>query len=135
MNICYDSPKVEEYINLRLASGMGSKKYSNSEKALKNSVFTVSIREKEELIAFGRIVSDGGITYVVSDIMVHKDFQNRGFGKIIMEEINNYLEKYNDEDSYTILIANKPADKLYSKYSFEYTEPFACGMKRKNKSI
>ena len=27
--------------------------------------------------------------------------------------------------------ANKPADKLYSKFKFEYVEPEACGMKRK----
>ncbi|MDO7203860.1 hypothetical protein Q5M85_06430 [Paraclostridium bifermentans] len=51
--------------------------------------------------------------------------------KIIMKEIDAYLEQNTDEDAYICLIANKPADKLYSKFKFEYVEPKACGMKRK----
>ncbi|MGL5820716.1 MAG: hypothetical protein ACRCYE_03665 [Sarcina sp.] len=30
-----------------------------------------------------------------------------------------------------ILLAKKPADKLYSKFKFEYAEPKSCGMKRR----
>ena len=130
MELDYNCPSGEEYISLRIASGMGKKKIANSEKALHNSLFTISIRDAGKLIAFGRVVGDGAITYVVSDIMVDAKFQGSGLGKMIMKEINSYLEKTNDEDSYTILIANKPADKLYSKFSFEYVEPNACGMKR-----
>lgn len=130
MELDYSCPSGEEYISLRIASGMGKKNLANSEKALQNSLFTIGIREGGKLIAFGRVVGDGGITYVVSDIMVDAKFQGRGLGKMIMKEIDSYLEKTNDEDSYTILIANKPADKLYSKFSFGYVEPHACGMKR-----
>lgn len=130
MKIDYNCPSAEEYIQLRISSGMGTKQIDNSRKALENSLFTVSLKKDNKLIGFGRVVGDKGITYVVSDIMVHSDFQKKGFGTIIMKEIDKYLIENNDEDSYTILIANKPADKLYSKFSFEYTEPNACGMKR-----
>lgn len=131
MEIKYDAPSAGEYISLRIKSGMGTKDPNKAEVALKNSLFTVSIWEKDSMIGFGRIVGDGGITYVVSDIMVDPEFQRKGLGKVIMKEIDAYLENNTDQYAYVCLIANKPADKLYSQFNFEYSEPKSCGMKRK----
>lgn len=131
MDIRYTSPSPMEYISLRLRTGMGEKDLTKSEIALKNSLFIVSLWDNNDLIGFGRIVGDKGITYVVSDIMVDPNYQSQGFGQIIMKEIDAYLEQNTDEDAYICLIASKPADKLYSKFKFEYVEPKACGMKRK----
>ena len=133
MDIRYESPSAMEYISLRLKTGMGTKDLLKAEIALKNSLFMVSVRDNNKLIGFGRIVGDQGITYVVSDIMVDPDYQRKGIGKIIMKEIDIYLEENTDQYAYVCLIANKPADKLYSQYGFEYVEPQACGMKRKYK--
>lgn len=131
MDIRYNSPSAREYISLRLKTGMGTKDLSKTEIALKNSLFIVSLWEKDKLIGFGRIVGDQGITYIVSDIMVDPDYQRKGLGKMIMKEINSYLEENTDQYAYVCLIANKPADKLYSQFRFEYIEPNSCGMKRK----
>lgn len=131
MEIRYNSPSAMEYISLRLKTGMGAKNISKAEIALKNSLFIVSLWEEEKLIGFGRIVGDLGITYVVSDIMVDPDYQRKGIGKMIMKEINYYLEQNTDEYAYICLIAKKPADRLYSHFGFEYAEPHSCGMIRK----
>lgn len=131
MEIRHETPSALDYISLRLKTGMGTKDSSKVEIALKNSVFTVSVRENNELIGFGRIVGDQGITYIVSDIMVHPDYQRKGIGKLIMKEIDSYIEQNTDEYAYVCLIANKPADKLYSQFGFEYVAPKSCGMKRK----
>lgn len=131
MNIQYSPPSAMEYISLRLKTKMGTKDLSKAEIALKNSLFVVSIYDNDILIGFGRIVGDEGITYVVSDIMVDPDYQGKGIGKIIMKEIDSYLEENTDHYAYVCLIANKPADKLYSQFGFEYVEPKSCGMKRK----
>lgn len=130
MEVRYNAPSAKEYISLRLKTGMGTKDLSKTEIALKNSLFIVSLWDKDKLIAFGRIVGDQGITYVVSDIMVDPDYQRKGLGKIIMKEIDSYLNHNTDEYAYVCLIANKPADKLYSQFGFDYTEPKSCGMKR-----
>lgn len=131
MDIKYEGPSAKEYIDLRIKTNMGEKKLLNTEIALENSVFIVSIWEDNKLIGFGRIIGDRGITYVISDIMVDPDYQGKGIGKIIMKEIDDYLEENTDEDAYIILIAKKPADKLYSKFNFRYSEPDSCGMRRK----
>jgi len=120
IKISYDLPNSIDYINLRVNSGMGNKKsIERVDIALKNSLFTISLYDEKKLIGMGRIIGDGGISYAVTDIMVDKDYQGKGYGRLIMKEI--------------ILIANLPADKLYSKFSFEYLPDNKCGMLRKQK--
>lgn len=131
MDIRHESPSARQYIDLRIKANMGAKKLSNVECALKNSIFVVSVWDGSQLIGLGRIVGDRGISYVVSDIMVDSEYQGKGIGKAIMKEIDDYLELNTDEDAYTILLAKKPADKLYTKFNFKYAEPKSCGMKRK----
>ncbi|MCB2361345.1 GNAT family N-acetyltransferase [Clostridium estertheticum] len=131
MDITYSAPSAIEYISLRLKTGMGTKDLSKTEIALKHSLFIVSLWDNDKLIGFGRIVGDQGITYVVSDIMVDPNYQRKGLGKVIMREIDSYLNKNTDESAYVCLIANKPADKLYYQFDFEYVDPKSCGMKRK----
>jgi len=130
MQLVYEVPTAEDYVSLRLRSGMGNKDLERSQTALKNSLFTVSLYDKEKLIAFGRVVGDGGITYVVSDIMVDREHQRKGYAEQIMQAIDSYFEKNTYDDSYICLIANHPADLLYHKHQFEYLPENKCGMLR-----
>ncbi len=130
IQLVYTTPTAENYVNLRLRSGMGNKDLKRSQIALENSLFTVSLYDEEKLVGFGRIIGDGGITYVVSDIMVDKEYWRKGFAERIMKEIDGYFEKNTYEDSYICLIANRPADKLYYKHRFDYLPENRCGMLR-----
>ena len=131
IQLAYEAPTAQDYVSLRLRSGMGNKDLKRSQIALDNSLLTVSLYDKEKLIGFGRVVGDGGITYVVSDIMVDQEYQRKGFAEQIMNVIDNYFEKNTHEDSYICLIANRPADVLYHKHQFEYLPENKCGMLRK----
>jgi len=131
MEMRFEKPSAEDYLSLRLRSGMGAKDLERSRTAIEHSLFTVSLYEEEVLIGFGRIVGDGGITFVVSDIMVDENYRRRGYADQIMKEIDNYFKQNTFEDSYIFLIANSPADLLYQKYQFEYLPPNKCGMLRK----
>lgn len=115
----YEPPTAQDYVNLRLRSGMGNKDLKRSQAALKNSLFTVSLYDEKRLVGFGRVVGDGGITYIVSDIMVDEEYRRKGFAEQIMGAIDKYFEENTHEDSYICLIANHPADKLYHKHGFK----------------
>ena len=97
---------------------------------MNNSLFTVSLYDQEKLIGFGRVVGDGSITYVVSDIMVDREYQRRGYAEQIMKAVDSYFDENAHEDSYICLIANHPADLLYCKHRFEYLPENRCGMLR-----
>ncbi len=93
--------------DLRIKSQMGggAKSIANAEIALNNLLLNVSVRDNNDLIGFGRIIGDGAISYVVSDIMVDTAYQGRGIGRMIMEEIDKYFDEHCDEDAYITLIA------------------------------
>lgn len=130
IEIYFEVPDAKDYVSLRIRSGMGNKNLERSQIALKNSRYTVSIYDKEKLVAFGRVVGDGGITYVVSDIMVDENYRRKGLANIIMKQIDNYFEKNTYKDSHIFLIANNPADLLYTKHKFKYLQEDRCGMLR-----
>lgn len=135
MDICYEKPKPEDYVSLRIRSGMGSKDLERSRIALENSLFTAALYDGDTLIGFGRIVGDAGVTFVVSDIMVDEGYRRQGFADMIMGAVDTYFDENTFEDSYIFLIANHPADLLYGKYHFEYLSENKYGMMRKQKSM
>ncbi len=128
------APKAEDYNLLRVASGIGSAKdVEKARIAMENSLFAVSVYDGDKLIGSGRIIGDGGVSYAVTDIMVDKEYQNRGIGEEIMNRIDEWFDKNTDENAFIMLIANKPADNLYSRHSFDYLSDNRLGMLRNQK--
>jgi len=48
-----------------------------------------------------------------------------------MSELINYLDEHAPAHSYVSLIADLPADQLYKKFGFDYTQPRSVGMYKK----
>ena len=107
-----------------------TKPYSEVKKALEGTLFLVSVYEEDELIGLGRIVGDGGIAFIVCDIMVDKKFQRRGIANQIMEMIDQWFDENTHESSFITLLAKVPADKLYRKHHFCYHDENRVGMIR-----
>ena len=110
----------DDYNELREKSGIGNKKSKENVKvAIENSLFITSIYDGDQSIAIARVVGDGAISLVVTDVMVDSEYQKNGLGRVLMNEINKYLDENYDEDSYIILLANIPYDKFYEKFHFK----------------
>lgn len=131
MQLILTPPSAQDYIDLRIRADMGGKDLARSTVALQNSLFTVCLYDNNLLVAFGRVVGDGGITYVVSDIMVDKAYRRKGYAERIMQQIDLYFAQHTHEDSYICLIANRPADELYHKHQFDDLPADKTGMLRR----
>ena len=131
MEFTHKIPSVEAYNQLRVNAGMNSTKpYSEVKNALEGTLFLVSVYEEDELIGLGRIVGDGGIAFIVCDIMVDKKFQRQGIANQIMEMIDQWFDENTHESSFITLLAKVPADKLYRKHHFCYHDENRVGMIR-----
>lgn len=123
-------PEVEEYLALRISGGLSKRGKEASNVGLKNSIFSVTIRQNEtgNLIGMGRIIGDGGTSFQLVDIVIHPDVQKKGLGKKIMEQLTNYIQEFVDPLAYVNLIADVPANKLYEQFGFIETSPNSLGM-------
>ena len=88
----------------------------------------VILRDADKLVGMGRIIGDKGCFYHIVDIAVVPSCQGKGLGRLIMSEINTYLNQNVSKSSYVSLIADVPAYKLYERCGFEYSNPKSVGM-------
>jgi GNAT superfamily N-acetyltransferase len=113
-------PTVEEYLTLRKLGGLSAKSKDGAKTGLKNSFYSVTIRDNNKLIGMGRIVVDPA-------------YQGQGLGKLIVKELVQYIHEKVDEQAYVNLIADGEAYKLYSQFGFIDTWPKSRGMYLKSR--
>ena len=121
-------PGIEDYLRLRVASGLSPKTREQAEKGLPNTWFGVSVHMGSEVVGMGRIIGDGGTAFLVVDIALEPAHQGKGLGKAIMAALMQRLKAEAPEGAYVSLIADGDAKHLYAKYGFEPVMPASIGM-------
>lgn len=111
---------IEEFNYLYDAVGWGSYDEKVSEKALANTMYSVSVYDDDKIIGYGRIIGDGICFLYINDVMVAPKYQNKKIGSQIM---NKLLEKVNQikiENPYVrvYLGASKGKEKFYERFGF-----------------
>ncbi len=110
--------KPNEYQALRQTTGWDSIANEVVTKALKNDLFSVCVLEGENLIGMGRVIGDGAIYFYIQDVIVHPDHQGKRVGKMIMNSIENYLDKATHNNSFIGLMAAEGVKDFYKKYGY-----------------
>lgn len=120
MKIEIDSnlPSTEEYNSLRQAAGWHPYNTDEAQEGLNNSLYTVSIREDGEIIAFGRVIGDGAITFYVQDVIVMPAHRGQGHARIIVENLMRYIRQTAAPGAVVGLMSAKGVEGLYEKFGF-----------------
>lgn len=110
---------VKEFNYLYDAVGWGSYDKKVSEKALANTMYSVSVYDDDKIIGYGRIIGDGIFLYI-HDVMVTPKYQNKKIGSQIMDKL---LEKVNqikvDNPNLRVYLgASKGKEKFYERFGF-----------------
>jgi len=126
ISVIEDVPSAEEYVSLRIKAGLWPKQLEAAKKGLANSLYAVTIREKEKLVAMGRVIGDGGCFFEIVDIAVDPKCQGQGLGKKVMMYIEKYISENAHTDSYVSMIANTPL--FYEKFGYRCVMPTMQGM-------
>lgn len=92
------------------------------QEVLSKSSFVYSVWDGDRLVGMGRLLEDG-IMCNIYDVVVHKDYQGRGIGKMIMDNLINYT---NGKNYVLISVFIQPENKeflipFYEKFGFELT--------------
>ena len=114
--------KTVEYQALRKTTGWDMLDDSIVEKALKNDLFSLCIYDKEKLVGMGRVIGDGFIYFYIQDIIVIPEYQKKGVGKLIMENIEEYLSEATNNNSFIGLMAAVDVKDFYTKFDYQVAE-------------
>lgn len=129
-------PSGESFIKLVDSTGWNGITDKGPERlaeALRNSWYVVSAFEEDELIAMGRVISDGVFQALICDLIVLPDYQGRGIGSEIMRQL---LSKCYENDILMVqLFAAKDKHMYYKKFGFEARPDDAPGMRWVNRDI
>ena len=85
-------------------------------KMLENSNVIITLWNKDKLIGFGRATTDQVFRAVLWDIVVSKDLQRIGLGKVLVEELLKDKKIYSAEKVYLMTTDSKD---FYKQFGFK----------------
>ncbi|MFT8316019.1 MAG: GNAT family N-acetyltransferase [Clostridium sp.] len=111
---------AEQFCDLEEAVGFGRPNIRQSEKAIKNSIYSVSVNIEGEVVGMGRLVGDGARIFYIQDVCVKPEFQRNGIGKLIVEKLLDYIKNNSIPNSRVTvgLMAAKDKEGFYQKLGF-----------------
>lgn len=126
----YTAPAVADFIELRQSVGWGETAPELAQKALNNSLFCVVFTAQSKAIAMARVVGDGALFFYIQDVIVHPEFQGRGLGAKLMDEIESFLKRNARKGATIGLFSATGKEAFYERYQYlvRTGEPLGNGM-------
>ena len=114
-----NSMTAKEYIDMRAAVGWRIFALEEAEEGLKHS-YVWCVRDQGRPVAMGRIVWDHGYVVYIADVIVIPEYQGRGLGREIMENIMQFVQD-KLKPGYKIMVSLESAkgkEGFYEKFGF-----------------
>ena len=107
--------KLQRFLD-RNAFWAKDRKTNDLRKCLANSDVIISIWADNELVGFGRALSDGIYRGVLWDIVIDQNHQGKGYGKMIVE---NLLESKKIKNTKKVYLMTTSKKLFYSQIDFK----------------
>lgn len=113
------APSLDDYLELRRASGLTPIRPEQGAPARENSwAWRRIVDATGRAVAMGRVVGDGGWYFLVADMATLPDFQRRGLGRRILEDLLAQIRADAPPGAYVTLMADPPGQALYRSLGF-----------------
>jgi len=126
-------PAAEQFYDLFETTGWNTKYELSKEElflALKNSWYTISVFDHDQLIGFGRIICDGIVHALILDVIILPERQGEGIGKEVMNKLMAQCKKHKIRDIQIFSAKDKAG--FYEKLGFEKRKDDSPGMQLEN---
>ena len=107
--------KLQKFLN-RNAFWAKDRKLNDLKKCLSNSDVIISIWVGSQIVGFGRALSDGIYRGVLWDIVIDKNHQGKGYGKLI---VNNLLNSPLIKNTKKVYLMTTDKKLFYSQIDFK----------------
>jgi len=121
MSIVYTNTiSVEDYNALRASAGWSVIHPEQAQAGLEGSTFIITACDDDKTVGAARLVWDGGCAALIKDMLVLPEYQGKGIGTEMMEQLLSYL-KANMRPGWGIsvdLMAATEKEPFYEKFGF-----------------
>ncbi len=130
MNVKYLENELdyETYYHLRESVGWNNYSEKQAKQAMKNTVYSIAVKEEAKPVAMARLVGDG-LYYMIVDVVVAPAYQGQGIGSKLLEMLLDYIENNLPEGGRVSiqLVAEKGKEAFYEKLGFKRIPHEFCG--------
>lgn len=124
LTIKYNELTAEEFIFLWETVWGDGPSLEQTELAMKHTLFRVSIYDKDKIIAMARMIGDMGLNYYIKDVVVKPEYQKKGVGKMLINELMKYIGENGVKDTNIFVELCAMPDKIsfYEQFGFDANE-------------
>ena len=92
--------------------------------AMDNTLFRVSVFNDGKIIALARMIGDMGLCYYIKDVIVLPEYQGKGIGRMLIEELLKFIDEHGVPDTQIFVELCAMPDKIpfYEKFGFAANE-------------
>ena len=115
---------VEEYISLWETVWGKGPTIEQIKLAMEHTLFRVSFYDGEKVIAMARMIGDMGLNYYVKDVVVRPEYQGKGYGKMLIQELMKFINDNGIKDTEIFVELCAAPDKIsfYEQFGFSANE-------------
>ena len=94
------------------------------ELALTHSIYVVSVYDRGKVAAMARMIGDMGLCYYIKDVVVHPDYQKKGIGRLLINELLEFIKSNGISGTQIFVELGAMPDKIhfYEKFGFSANE-------------
>ena len=123
-------PTAIEYESVVASVGFRSHDLAAVEVALANTYYCVCAIEGHQVVRLGRIVGDGAISFLLTNVMVRPFHQRRGIGSLIVRALCDSVEALPYRNVVVEVVPLPGLQSFYERLGFRASATTAPGMVR-----
>ncbi|WP_165040366.1 GNAT family N-acetyltransferase [Dysgonomonas sp. ZJ709] len=126
-------PEINSFFALYESTGWNNSEGKTKEElynAIEKSWYIISAFADNNLIGFGRVISDGYLHAFIVDLIILPEYKQQGIGTEILNRLVDQIKSAGINDIQ--LFCAKEKKEFYLKNNFEERSPDAPGMQYKN---
>lgn len=120
----YNELTAEEFIFLWETVWGDGPSLEQTELAMKHTLFRVSVYDGNKIVAMARMIGDLGLDYYIKDVVVKPEYQKKGIGKMLINELIKYIQRngVSGTNIFVELCAMPDKISFYEQFGFEANE-------------
>ena len=124
LTVKYNELTAEEFILLWETVWGKGPSLEQTELAMKNTLFRVSVYENDKIVAMARMIGDMGLNYYIKDVVVRPEYQKKGIGKMVINELMKFINDngVSGTEIFVELCAMPDKIPFYEKFGFSANE-------------